>query len=109
MVIERVANRSKSEGFFRSRLSPLSEEDVAYLKGTYDFFALNHYSAYMVKNLLEPPTGDPSGTADRHVEELYNPLWVGSIVPWLKVNQYSPSYQRIINTANNIVGSSRGV
>lgn len=87
VVLERVATRSKNEGFLRSRLPPLSEQDVAYIKGTYDFFALNHYSAYMVKDVLEPPPGDPSGDADRHVEAFRNSLWVGSNVFWLKVHR----------------------
>lgn len=85
LVLERVANRSKSEGLFRSRLQPLSEEDVAYIKGTYDFFALNHYSAYMVRDVMEPPPGDPNGNADRRAEAFRNSTWAGSNVFWLKV------------------------
>lgn len=73
------------EGLSRSRLPPLTADDIAFIKGTYDFFGLNHYSAYIVNNLPELPASDPSGITDRRVEVSYNPSWLGSNVFWLKV------------------------
>ncbi|CAG9566625.1 unnamed protein product [Danaus chrysippus] len=43
-VKERIAARSQAQGFLRSRLPELTPEEVAFIKGSSDFFGLNHYS-----------------------------------------------------------------
>lgn len=37
----RVGNRSKLEGLGFSRLPELTEEEISFIKGTFDFFGLN--------------------------------------------------------------------
>ncbi|CAG9566627.1 unnamed protein product [Danaus chrysippus] len=44
VVKERIAARSQAQGFLRSRLPELTPEEVAFIKGSSDFFGLNHYS-----------------------------------------------------------------
>lgn len=40
-MIDRIADRSRLEGFARSRLPEFTEEEINYINGTHDFFALN--------------------------------------------------------------------
>lgn len=40
-MIDRIANRSALEGFARSRLPEFTQEEIDYINGTHDFFALN--------------------------------------------------------------------
>lgn len=56
---ERVAMRSKLEGFNQSRLPEFSEEEIQLIKGTHDYFALNHYSTSMVTAIKERAIGSP--------------------------------------------------
>uniref|UniRef100_A0AAR5QGS6 Myrosinase 1 n=1 Tax=Dendroctonus ponderosae TaxID=77166 RepID=A0AAR5QGS6_DENPD len=41
IMIDRIADRSRLEGFARSRLPKFTEEEINYINGTHDFFALN--------------------------------------------------------------------
>ena len=45
---EKIAAKSAEQGFFRSRLPKFTPEEVEYIRGTSDFFGLNHYSTYLV-------------------------------------------------------------
>ncbi|CAH2070760.1 unnamed protein product, partial [Iphiclides podalirius] len=47
-VIERVEKASIQQGFNASRLRPLTEWEIDYIKGTADFLGLNHYSSKIV-------------------------------------------------------------
>ncbi|KAG5876640.1 hypothetical protein JTB14_012985 [Gonioctena quinquepunctata] len=87
IVKTRVDARSKAEGFKASRLPVLSAEDVAFLKGTNDFFALNAYSSLIAKAIPEkeivPLTPDREG--DVGVATYRREEWPGSASSWLKV------------------------
>ncbi|XP_071637445.1 myrosinase 1-like [Temnothorax longispinosus] len=48
---QRIAENSKLDGFPRSILPVFSPEWVQYIKGTSDFFALNHYSSKLVETV----------------------------------------------------------
>lgn len=48
IVRERVGVKSYDQGFPRSRLIELSREEVRYIRGTSDIFALNHYTTFLV-------------------------------------------------------------
>lgn len=41
IMIDRIANRSALEGLARSRLPEFTQEEIDYINGTHDFFALN--------------------------------------------------------------------
>lgn len=43
IMIDRIANRSALEGLARSRLPEFTQEEIDYINGTHDFFALNTY------------------------------------------------------------------
>ncbi|KAG6464699.1 hypothetical protein O3G_MSEX014674 [Manduca sexta] len=47
-VIKRIAERSAEQGFAKSRLPELSDEEIKYIKGTSDFYGFNHYSTKFI-------------------------------------------------------------
>lgn len=65
-MIDRVSNRSKAEGFSKSRLPAFTQEEIAYIKGTSDFFGLNHYKTDTIEYYYEEP-GEPSWTKDAEI------------------------------------------
>ncbi|CAH2067292.1 unnamed protein product, partial [Iphiclides podalirius] len=45
---ERIATNSATQGFPRSRLPEFTPEEVDYVRGSSDFFGINHYTSYVV-------------------------------------------------------------
>ncbi|XP_050305713.1 myrosinase 1-like [Anthonomus grandis grandis] len=93
IMIERIANRSKLEGLARSRLPEFSQQEIDYIKGTYDFFALNTYNVGQVRFLDEPDIGTPSYLADQSVtsvldDNFYHPEGIRMLMNyiWTKYN-----------------------
>lgn len=43
-----VAKKSSEQGYPRSRMPEFTDEEREYVKGTADFFGVNHYSSYLV-------------------------------------------------------------
>lgn len=58
---------------------------MEYIKGTSDFFGLNHYSSEMIQDRAEFPIGNPSFEKDTGVHAFQDATWPGTIAPWLKV------------------------
>ncbi|KAF2887788.1 hypothetical protein ILUMI_18385, partial [Ignelater luminosus] len=80
-----VPERSKKEGFKRSRLPEFTKEEVKYIKGTFDFLGLNHYTTLLVKDIPEIPLGGkPSVEKDSRTESWQDPSWPPSSSGWLK-------------------------
>lgn len=71
---ERIANRSRAEGYEKSRLPELSQVDVPFIYGTWHYFALNHYTTFMV-NSSEADINDHSYMADMGVTLWQKPEW----------------------------------
>ncbi|KAF2897348.1 hypothetical protein ILUMI_08827 [Ignelater luminosus] len=81
-----VSERSKREGFRRSRLPQFTKEEVEYIKGTYDFLGLNHYTTFLGKDISEILTdGKPSVEKDSRTVTWQDPSWTASTSGWLKV------------------------
>nr|CAB3263405.1 lactase-phlorizin hydrolase-like [Phallusia mammillata] len=84
---EHIAQKSKEEGLSKSRLPEFSEEEIKYIKGTYDFFGLNHYTTRLCEQLNEHNEMHKFHP-DLDVILLPDPTWdrAGSlwlyIVPW---------------------------
>ncbi|KAJ8973205.1 hypothetical protein NQ317_018954 [Molorchus minor] len=86
-VIDRVGFRSEGEGFSQSRLPVLSDEEIEYINGTYDYFGINHYASDLVRDIDEPDFDTPSYDLDVRIQKLTDPDWNEtycgrSIVPW---------------------------
>ncbi|XP_029669522.1 myrosinase 1-like [Formica exsecta] len=88
-----VAENSKLAGFPRSLLPELSSEWVQYIKGTSDFFGLNHYTSRLVETVprkKEQEWYDFSG-----VKESIDPSWPKGASDWLLV--VPDGFREIIN------------
>lgn len=85
---ERIANRSKAEGFKKSRLPEFTENEISYIKGTHDFVGINTYSTCMAKAIPEPDiiVGKPSHYGDMGVSNYYLDSWKNSSLSWLRVS-----------------------
>ncbi|KAH1027671.1 hypothetical protein HUJ05_001136 [Dendroctonus ponderosae] len=70
IMIDRIADRSRLEGFARSRLPEFTEEEINYINGTHDFFALNTYGVGQVEDEPEPEIGEPSYVSDEAVRSV---------------------------------------
>lgn len=84
VVIDRVAKRSALEGFSRSRLPTFTQEEINYIKGTYDYFGFNHYTSRIAKAENESEIGDPSLSADKMASSYADPSWESG-ASWLNV------------------------
>ena len=90
VMVERIGNLSKEQGFTRSRLPEFTDEEVIRIRGTADFFGLNSYTTYLVRpndqnNTLNYPI--PSYNHDKGVIQEQDPSWTGSSISWLKVGE----------------------
>ncbi|PSN51427.1 Myrosinase 1 [Blattella germanica] len=79
----KIAQNSQAEGRLRSRLPEFSAEWIQKIKGSADFFGLNHYSTLMV---TMGRIGDQiSREDDAGVLKSANPEWPCGKPKWLKV------------------------
>ncbi|XP_018320181.1 myrosinase 1-like [Agrilus planipennis] len=82
-----VGNQSAIQGFSRSRLPQFTSDEIEYIKGTSDFFGLNHYSTRLVRN--SPPINNTVLFENDMQTELWiDPSWPmdvvrrDAIIPW---------------------------
>lgn len=85
-MISRINKISGEEGYSESRLPVFSEEEVAFIKGSFDFLGLNHYTSQLVSDAEYSITNPTSYEKDIGVFLENDPTWGNSSVNWLKVN-----------------------
>ncbi|KAJ1520157.1 hypothetical protein ONE63_004373 [Megalurothrips usitatus] len=81
---ERVMANSLAQGLARSRLPAFSPAEVAALKGSADFFGLNHYTTLLATPLNTSPL-PISRITDEATVRYQDPAWPSGASPWLKV------------------------
>lgn len=86
IVKERIANRSKLEGFKNSRLPQFTPEEISYVRGTVDFLGVNHYTSDLVSLTEEAAISEPSYHYDKGYYRYKNESWPGSASTSLKVS-----------------------
>lgn len=91
-MIDRIRNLSREQGFTRSRLPEFTKNEIQRIRGTADFFGINHYTSVLVtkndyNNSAMFPV--PSFQHDKAVVETQDPEWPGSGSEWLKVSSQS--------------------
>ncbi|XP_060113412.1 lactase/phlorizin hydrolase [Heteronotia binoei] len=79
----RIQERSQGQ----PRLPEFTEEEKRRIKGTFDFFGLNHYTTVLASN-LNYPDFISSYDADRGVASIADRSWLGSGSFWLKVTPF---------------------
>ncbi|XP_028157524.1 myrosinase 1-like isoform X2 [Ostrinia furnacalis] len=81
---EKVAAKSAAQGFPRSRLPEFTAEEIEMVRGSSDFFGLNHYTTYLVYSNESLEYDAPSYYDDIEAK-LYHPNhWSGGASVWLK-------------------------
>lgn len=81
----RIKDISELEKFPNSRLPAFSKQEVELIKGTYDFFGLNHYTTTLISDHEYPLTNSPSHLKDMGIISEQDPKWKPSKASWLKV------------------------
>ncbi|KAL1513877.1 hypothetical protein ABEB36_003219 [Hypothenemus hampei] len=88
-VISMVEQRSYLEGFSKSRLPVLTQEEIIFINGTSDFFSLNTYSTNYIslQNAVNESIGEPSYYLDKGTLASFDPAWPSEVswirsVPW---------------------------
>ncbi|XP_060532763.1 myrosinase 1-like [Cylas formicarius] len=94
-MIERIGNRSLLEGYTFSRLPVLSNEDVEYIKGTHDYFAINIYTGYYTQHIDDYGVGEPSYWLDKGNNVFSDPSWPKSSSDWL--TSYPEAMRKLLN------------
>ncbi|KAF5305137.1 hypothetical protein FQA39_LY09399 [Lamprigera yunnana] len=80
-----VKERSFAEGFSKSRLPQLTSDEIRYIKGTFDFLGINHYTTFYVKHTTPDPISTPSRQNDEHVTLHSDPSWLTGSIPYFKL------------------------
>lgn len=83
---EKIAAKSSAQGFPRSRLPEFTEEEVDLVRGSSDFFGLNHYTTTLVyRNASMYGQRVPSYYDDMEVGQYQAAEWPTSASDWLRV------------------------
>lgn len=85
-MIDRIKALSKEQGFTKSRLPEFTREEINFIKGTSDFFGINHYTTWHVTKNSYNNSGNfpiPSFNHDMGVVESIDPDLRTSGVGWL--------------------------
>ncbi|OWR44112.1 putative lactase-phlorizin hydrolase [Danaus plexippus plexippus] len=96
--IERlVAEKSKQEGFSKSRLPEFTKEEKKIVRGTYDFFGLNYYTSRTARRARGEVVGPwpLSGAPDIDVIISVRPEWPQAGTSWLYV--YPEGFRKLIS------------
>lgn len=85
VMIDRIGEKSKQQGFEISRLPEFSEEEIEFNKGTYDFLAVNTYTTQYAAAVQDGAASRIDYYADLNVQTYNDPSWGDSASSWLKV------------------------
>ncbi|GBP62350.1 Myrosinase 1 [Eumeta japonica] len=104
-LIERVDAKSIQQNYTRSRLPKFTAEEIAFVRGTADFFGLNHYTTYLLTMADKEVGSIPSHENDVGIVRVQDPHWPSrSSSAWLKV--VPSGFRRLLHwitkTYNNI-------
>ncbi|KAI8514032.1 hypothetical protein Bbelb_083560 [Branchiostoma belcheri] len=79
---ETMLAKSQAEGLRESRLPQFTQDEVNFIRGTSDFFGLNHYTTRIIEdNVVIGAT--PGYTNDRDVAQYTAPEWTRAQSQWL--------------------------
>ncbi|KAM9305033.1 lactase/phlorizin hydrolase-like [Gastrophryne carolinensis] len=90
----RVRERSLAVGLPKSRLPEFTESEKQRIKGTYDFFGLNHYTSVLAGQAIYD-LNYQAYEGDRGVYLLSDRTWLGSGSIWLRVAPFG--LRRLLN------------
>ncbi|XP_026727765.1 lactase-phlorizin hydrolase-like [Trichoplusia ni] len=88
-VEEVIAKVCLEKGYPRSTFPSFSKEEIELVKGTYDYYGMNHYTSRLIREahpdekLLPWPYGD---APDLKAKMTVSDKWPATVVPWFYVN-----------------------
>lgn len=85
IIKERVEERSLIEGLETTRLPTFTQEEIDYIRGSADFFALSHFTSYIAHNEKEASYNESSFSNDVRVKVVEHYLAGSSASDWLRV------------------------
>ncbi|KAG6439501.1 hypothetical protein O3G_MSEX000824, partial [Manduca sexta] len=88
-LVDRVAAKSASQGYSKSRLPVFTEDEKTFVKGSADFFGVNHYTGVLISASDEYKTTIypvPSIYDDIDVGVYVSPDWPVAASSWLRVS-----------------------
>ncbi|KAL3286567.1 hypothetical protein HHI36_001068 [Cryptolaemus montrouzieri] len=83
VMIDRIDELSKREGYNTSRLPKFSDNEIETMKGSFDFLGLNHYTTNLCTLIGSNNFPNPSHARDCSVETSADPSWKPSAASWL--------------------------
>ncbi|XP_025830269.1 myrosinase 1-like isoform X1 [Agrilus planipennis] len=96
---EYIGNRSVAQGYSKSRLPQFTSDEIEFIKGTFDFLGMNHYTTRLARN--SPPTNNMvSFNSDMQTEMWVNSSWPGGREP-IVPSGFRKLLTWIKNTYNN--------
>ncbi|KAG6451631.1 hypothetical protein O3G_MSEX007275 [Manduca sexta] len=88
-VIEKMmAENSKAKGYRKSNLPAFTKEEIEFVRGTFDFYAVNHYTSRLIRRAKEGeefgayPLGDVPDVGAKYE---INPDWKSTTSSWFFV------------------------
>lgn len=88
-MIDRIDKLSAQQGYIKSRLPKFTKEEIERIRGTSDYFSINSYTSFLVKNNDQNNAGNhpvPGFHHDAGIIELIDPSWPKSGSTWLHVS-----------------------
>lgn len=86
-LIKLVDAKSAQQNYTTTRLPKFTPAEVEYIKGTADFFGLNHYTTYLLSMADGEVGAIPSHENDVGIVRVQDPKWPSeSSSAWLKVS-----------------------
>ncbi|XP_033222617.1 myrosinase 1-like [Belonocnema kinseyi] len=100
---KQIAEKSKLQGYPRSRLPNFSQEWITYIRGSADFLGLNHYTAQVVQPGSNAQV--PSYEDDQNLVVSFRPEWKATTVPIFKIvpKGFGDTLREIAEAYNNPV------
>lgn len=90
---DRIAENSRIQGYPRSRLPEFTPEWIEYIRGTADFFALNHYTSKLVESVPKKP--NTVWYQETGLNISIDPNWPSGASSWMKV--VPVGFRKILN------------
>ncbi|CBY16001.1 unnamed protein product [Oikopleura dioica] len=115
VIKETVKTKTNAKGFRKSRLPEFSQDEVDYIKGTFDFLGLNSYTTRMVQ-FKQCQDEEDHYNCDQDLKAFADPTWPTSGSSWLRpvpwgirkllsqrwIKHQYPNYREIIVTENGV-------
>lgn len=83
IMIEQIERNSLEEGYTRSRLPKLSDQQKEFIRGTADFFAFNYYTSRMAELDQNSTLTKISWEKDAGILSTVKPDWIQAKSDWL--------------------------